>query len=173
MNATVRKIDTAERAKKEGMYLRRIIRRNKGGILTNSEVKVLVLLVNLWLYHRNGPKGYIHPGCSLIAKKVKVHRNTVSTSLDLFRTLGIAKAIKHIKGGNGRATQYTIDTVAIQDLFDPSNVTTLSGVLVPFSAQERAENCALQPHKNCALSIGIVSHCPIQESASFEGGDNE
>lgn len=173
MSAAIHKIAPADRAKKEGMYLRRIIRRNKGDILTNSEIKVLVALLNLWLHHRYGPKKYIHPGRKLLAKKAGVSVITVARSLDVFRNLGISTPIKHLKGGNGRATQYTLDTLEIQGLFDPHNVVTIAGELVPFSVSSRSQNDTLEGYQNDTLSIGIVSHCPSQESASFEGGDNE
>jgi len=173
MSAVVKHVAPNEFAKKEGIYLRRIIRRNKGDILTNSEIKVLVQLINLWLYHRNGPKGYIHPGRKLVAKKAKVDSKTVSRALDLFRKLGLATAVKHLKGGSGRATQYTLNTVEIQAQFDPHNVTTKAGELVPFSGTSAAQNVPLKEGQNVPLSIGIVSQCLSQGSASFEGGDNE
>jgi len=173
MSATVHKIDPADHAKKEGMYLRRIIRRNKGDILTNSEIKVLVALLNLWLHHRYGQKKYIHPGRKLLSKKAKVDSKTVSRSLEVFRMLGLATAIKHLKGGSGRATQYTINTLEIQALFDPTNVVTVAGELVPFSGTFATQNVPLKERQNVPLSIGIVSHRPSPESASFEGGDNE
>jgi hypothetical protein len=166
-------IDRADRVKKEAAHLRRIIRRNKGAVLTNSEIKVLVALVNLWLYHRNGPKGYIHPGRKLLAKKAGVSVVTVARSLEIFRILGIAKAIRNLKGGNGRATQYVVDTDAIKEIFDPCDVKTVAGELVPFSVSFPTQNDTQQPYQNDTLSIGILQDRPSQVSESFEGVDHE
>jgi len=173
MSALIRQIDRTEHVKKEGMYLRRIVRRNAGGLLTNSEVKVLVSLVNLWLHHRNGPKGFIHPGRKVLAKKAGVKVITVARALDVFRKLGLVSAVKHIKGGNGRATQYTVNTVEIEALFDPHNVTTKAGQLVVFSVSSKRQNDTQQPYQNDTLSIGIVQHRPSQGSDSFGGQRDE
>lgn len=163
----------ADFAKKEGMYLRRIIRRNKGEILTNSEVRVLVAMTNLWLYHRNGPKGFIHPGCDLLAKKAKVSRKTVSRALELFRKIGIADDIKHIKGGNGRATQYQLDTMKIQKLFDPSGVTELRGQIVPFSGTFAAQNVSLKAGQNVPLSKEVADATTLPMGNDTEGNSDD
>lgn len=175
MSIAARRISAAQSVKDEGNYLRRIIRRNRGKVLTNSEIKVLVALVNLWLYHRNGPKGYIHPGREELAKKTAVHSKTVSRSLDKFRSLGIAVPLKHLSGGNGRSTQYRIDTAAIEAVFAPSNVVPIDGTLIPFRGTvegakcptTQSENVPQQPGQNVPLSIGMETTSPDRvESAA-------
>jgi len=154
----------AEAAKQEGLYLRKIIRRNKDKAFTNSEIKCLIAIVNLWLYHRNGTKGFIHPGCPRIAKKVKVCRKTVSRSLECLRDLGIISPIKHMKGGCGKATQYVVDVAAIVDAFDPSDVTSAPGELTLLSGTFEPENVPSKAGQNVPLSIG-------DDSAIGEVGD--
>lgn len=171
----VHKIDRAESVKEEGRYMRRIIRRNKAG-LTRSEAEALVCLVNLWLHHRNGPNGYIHPGRKLIAKRAKCSVPTVARALKLFRELELISPIKHLKGGQRTATQYTVNFTAIRELFDPSNVVTIAGELVPFTVSREAENDTVKADQNDTLSICSTDLTfPDQESrfSDWEGCSDE
>ena len=148
-------------ARAEGRYFRRIIRKDKGKRLTRAETEILVTLFNLWMYHRNGPKGYIHPSREKLAKKCKCSVVTVARAFSEFRKLGIAvPRDPNLKAGQGKANRYSLDLSKIQELFEPSNVRVLPGVLVPLWRQNDPlsgpQNDTLNPYQNDTLSIETV-----------------
>lgn len=156
----------AERVKAEGRYFRRIIRRNKGDVLTRAEVEVLVAMFNLWLHHRNGRLGYIHPSRDKIATKVKATEKTVSRSFAKLRSLGILFAVSNVKGGKSKTTRYRLNLDAVQSIFDPSNVTVKEGQLgavnVPVNVPVSIPN---KPGQNVPLSYDEAQVVP------FPGGE--
>jgi len=81
----------------------------KNGAFSKSERDVTMALVNVWFHHRNGPKGFIHPSREQIAKKTGVSVKAVSRTFALLRDLDVLRAVSSIKGGHGKATQYTVD----------------------------------------------------------------
>ncbi len=119
-------IDPATKAKAEASYTRRIIRKSD---FTRAERDVLISLANLWFYHRNGRKGFVHPGRKVLAKKARVSVVTVARALSTFRELSFLKPIKYEKGGTGCATQYAVSLRAIWDHIDPDNIKILPGEL--------------------------------------------
>lgn len=125
-------LDPAEKVKAEGRYFRRIARRNKTGDLTRSETETLVAIINLWLHHRNGPKGFIHPSRAKLAKTAKCSDATVKRALLKFRKMGLIRSVSGVKGGQAKTTRYVVSFDAIQLAFDPSGVRVEEGQLVPF-----------------------------------------
>lgn len=79
---------------------------------TKSERDVCLAMVNLWFHHKGGPKGYIHPGRALLAKRAKCTEKTVSRSLAKLRAIGAIIPLNEPNGGR-IATRYQ---VSISDL---------------------------------------------------------
>lgn len=80
--------------------------------LTKTERDITVFLLNLWFRHANGPKGYIHPGRNLIAKKCGCTTKTASRTLGKLRASGIIIPLNDPKGGR-LSTQYIIDVSSL------------------------------------------------------------
>ena len=128
----------------EQRQIRRIIRKINRDQLTKSELDVLMVLVNLWFYHRNGPHGFIRPGREAIAKKAgRISVVTVARSLSRLRGLGIIKPVAYAKGGQN-ATRYTMDLPRLREVFDPSGVETAEGKLVAFKPNGTVQNDTVQ-----------------------------
>jgi hypothetical protein len=79
---------------------------------------VLIAVVDLWFFHRNGPKGYIHPSRQKLADRARCKVRTVSTALGVFRRLGILIPVSGVKGGKGFATRYSVDLSAVLVICD-------------------------------------------------------
>lgn len=114
-------------------YVRSIIRKIKRDVLTKAERDVLMVLVNLWFYHKGGPNGFIHPGRKKIAKRANVSVVTVARALSRLRDYGVIDATMYEKGGR-KATRYLVDIDCIIETFNPHGVETIPGVLVPFAS---------------------------------------
>ena len=78
--------------------------------LTRGQKAVTTKIVDLWLHHRNGPKGYIHPGREKLAKTAKVSIRTVATTLAELRAAGVLKVVARPKGEGQRPTEYRLST---------------------------------------------------------------
>lgn len=146
----------AERAKAEAAYTRRIIRKSD---FTRAEKDVLIKLIGLWFYHRNGRKGFIHPGRDKLAKAAKASDKTVQRALSVFRDLDFIKAMRYAKGGTGCATQYLVNIRTIWDFIDPENVQMMPGELVlirrqtgTFAPQNDPVNVPVSGGQNVPLS---------------------
>ncbi len=88
----------------------------KAGPFTKSERDVALAFFNHWLHHRNGAKGYVHPGREKLAKKAGVTIRTVSRCLDMLRESGAIVATAHLEGLHGKATQYVVNMPALAEL---------------------------------------------------------
>jgi len=92
--------------------MRRLVRSiiRKTDKLSKHQRDILLAIVNLWVHHKNGPKGYIHPGKKMLAKKARVSLATVKRTLKMLRGERIIIPRKYLKGGApGCATQYTVN----------------------------------------------------------------
>lgn len=165
------------RVAEEQRQVRSIIRKIPRESLTKGERAVLMVVVNLWFYHRNGPKGYIHPGRKLIAKRADVCIRTAATALERLRAVGVVAPIKYAKGGT-LATQYTVDLMRLREVYDPCGVKEVDGDLIQFPARNTETNCTVQnlkiarftPCENCTLSIGAERPCDKSDCPSCGGG---
>lgn len=86
--------------------VRSAIRKSK---MTKSDRDITLALVNLWFYHRNGHKKYIHPGRKHLAKKAGVGISTVSRCLSKLRQAQAIIPIKSPRGEGQRPTQYVVN----------------------------------------------------------------
>lgn len=112
-------------------YTRSIIRKIKREKLTKAERDVLMVMVNLWFYHKCGPNGFIHPGREKIAKRSDVSVVTVSRSLATLKGFGVITSTEYEHGGR-KSTRYFVDIDRIAEVFNPHGVKTVSGQLVQF-----------------------------------------
>jgi hypothetical protein len=149
----------------EQRHIRKVIRRIHRDDLTKSQRDVLMILVNTWFYHENGPKPYIHLGIKRIAKKAGCSEPTAKRAMSVLRDLRIINAIAYLRGGTGCATRYTIDTKRILALFDPHGVKVMPGELVALRAgclgQNdpvcEAQNDPVSGYQNDPLSIRAIN----------------
>jgi hypothetical protein len=81
--------------------------------MTKSDRDITLAIVNLWFHHRNGPKGYIHPGRKHLAKKANVSIITVARCLTRLRDSHVILAIKNPKGEGQKPTQYVVNIHAL------------------------------------------------------------
>jgi len=81
--------------------------------MTKSDRDITVAIVNLWFHHRNGPKGYIHPGRKHLAKKARVTIMTVARCLAKLRAGGMITPVRNLHGEGQNPTHYTVNIHAI------------------------------------------------------------
>lgn len=124
--------------------------------LTKTERDITVFLLNLWFRHENGPKGYIHPGRPLIAKKCQCTVKTASRTLAKLRAAGIIVPLNEPNGGR-TATQYVVDMAALAVFCGCDWVDTFRrNVPVKNSKMSRFLRDKMSP------CISNVEHCPSQ-----------
>lgn len=85
--------------------IREVIR-NSG--MSKGEQSVTLAIVNLWFHHRNGPKGYIHPGREKLAKSAKVSIRTVASTLANLRDGNVLFVVGRPRGEGQKPTQYRV-----------------------------------------------------------------
>lgn len=94
---------------------RDIVRRSH---LTRAEKEVTMAFLNHWFLHRH--KGAVHPGKKKLAARSKAAEPTVKRTLAMLREFGVIEAVAFETGnsaeGCGKATEYTLDTDALQTL---------------------------------------------------------
>ena len=103
----------------------------KSKCFTRSQKEIIGYLLNLWLNHRYGPKGYIHPGRPLIERRTKTSRRTINYTLKMLRDLKILIPIAFEEGVGHNATRYLFNLerfVAAIDGFDKSGIKAQDGV---------------------------------------------
>lgn len=100
-------------------YIRSIIR--KTDKLTKTQKEITLYMVNLWFYHRSGPKPYIHPSNKQICKKIKCVRATVQSCKKHLRDIGVIVEIGHANFKGKRATRYVVDIDKMVQVFDREN----------------------------------------------------
>ena len=81
--------------------------------MTKSDRDITLAIVDLWFFHKNGRKKYIHPGRRKLAKKAKVTIITVARCLAKLRAAGILTVIKNPRGEGQKPTQYTVNIHAL------------------------------------------------------------
>lgn len=112
---SVRQINDADRQKfkdSQEAAFRRLVRATiRKGPFTKSERDVILAFVNHWFAHR--AKGAVHPGRKKLAKRADVAVITVKRTLAKMRDAGVINAEAHLHGLRGKATEYTVDTVAL------------------------------------------------------------
>ena len=90
-------------------------------------------MLNMWLYHRHGPKGYINPGRAKLAKTTMVTQKTVSRAMALLRDAGAIQAKRALRGEGGNETEYTMDIPALLRLCGAETPEIRDGELVEMS----------------------------------------
>jgi len=113
--------------------MRRVVREaiRKSGF-TKSERDIITAMVNLWFYHKSGPKGYIHPGRTKLAKKARCSIRTVSACLTKLRASGVVKAVANPNGEGQHPTYYTVNLRLLLDTCGCVFPEELEGHLVPY-----------------------------------------
>lgn len=98
---------------------RRVIRQCiRRGPFTRSEREVVLAFINHWFHHRNSTKGVVHPGRKKLAKRAGVSIRTVASVLETLRSHGVIDPIANLYGLHGKATEYTVNTIALTVLCD-------------------------------------------------------
>ena len=110
-------LPNAEKRKweEERRVIRNGIKRAKS--IPRREREALMLLSNLWFYHRNGD-GFIRPGAALLAEKLECSVRTAKSVLKYHREAGYLVALDYEKGGRN-ATRYAVDLGLIIDNLCP------------------------------------------------------
>lgn len=104
-------------------------------------------VLNLWLHHRNGPKGVIHPGREKLARIAKTSVRTVAGTLGMLRNAGVLTVVARPNGEGQRPTEYTMSLSALCDL---------CGVERPKQADGDLVEITPPPAKWCAISGSLV-----------------
>jgi DNA-binding transcriptional ArsR family regulator len=94
---------------------------------------VTTVLLNMWLYHRNGAKGYINPGRAKIAKSTMVTEKTVSRTMAVLRDAGVLHVRRALHGEGGNSTEYTMDIAALMRMCGVEAPEIWDGELVEMS----------------------------------------
>jgi DNA-binding transcriptional ArsR family regulator len=115
-NDSVRSNNTSFKDSQEAA-LRRVIRAViRRGPFTKSEKAVVLAFINHWFHHKSSAKGVVHPGRKKLAKRADVSIRTVSSTLNMLRDHGAIIAVDRLRGLDGKATEYKVDTVALTAL---------------------------------------------------------
>ncbi len=111
----------------EKVLIRQIIRKSS---LTRAQREITLAIVNLWFCHRNGQKGYIHPGREKIAKSTKASVKTVSRCMGILRDKGILQATQFLNGAGENPTHYKVDIYQlIKSLSNGGRIEEIDGQL--------------------------------------------
>lgn len=149
---------------------RRIVRNAiRKGPFTKGERDVTLALVNIWFYHENGPKGYIHPSRKMLAKRAGVSVRTVASTLSKLRAGGMILPVSSVKGGKAKATRYVVDI---------SYLLTFCGAdWVDELLRGHPKNCTVSGSKIARYARAKIAHCNnnVQSPLSQNGkpGGNE
>ena len=134
--------------------MRRLVRSiiRKTDKLSKHQRDILLAIVNLWVHHKNGPKGYIHPGKKMLAKKARVSLATVKRTLKMLRGERIIIPRKYLKGGApGCATQYTVNVEML--ILSYADMRQLN------EAAQGVQNCTLADPDSAHLTGAASAHC--------------
>jgi hypothetical protein len=166
-------------------YLRYCVRRSA---MTPGQRAVTLALLNLWLHHRKGDKGYIHPGRAKIAKATRYTEKTVSRAMAVLREAGALRARKRLHGEGQHPTEYTMDLLALLVLcgaeipeWAPGKLVEFDGYTMP-SGNEVAGQVSHQNGRECPTTGD--RKCPTAYSngerstksatkTDLQGGDDE
>ena len=137
-------------------FVRSMIRK---GPFTKGERDVTLALVNYWFHHKGGAKDYIHPGRKKLAKKAGVSVRTVASTLALLRDWGAIKAVGHLNGLHGNATEYVVDEYALLAFCDG-----VAHEQILRLAVNGVQNCTGSGRAKIAHRINNVDSYPNQKS---------
>ena len=101
------------KASREGAWRRFLRRAVLQSDMTRTQKAVAIPILNLWLHHRNGTKGRIHPGRERLAKEAKASIRTVASTLKILRDAGVIKVRARPNGEGQKPTEYTLNTIAL------------------------------------------------------------
>lgn len=135
-------IETIVDFRKSAEFARRLMLRqaiNKSQ-MTRSQKAIVTALLNLWLHHRNGKHGYIHPGREKIAKTVRASVRTVARAFKELRVGGVLIVHGRPNGEGQSPTEYTMDLVALLLFCGAKIPKWAEGTLVPITPSEDIEN---------------------------------
>lgn len=164
--------DTPESALRR--LVRLVIRKSP---LTKSEQAVTLAVVNLWFHHRNGPKGYIHPGRERLAKSARVSVRTVASTLARLRDGGALVVVGRPKGEGQKPTEYRIDVSALLVICGTDLPTVMSGRLVPMGRKSGGQNCTplkseIAHHMGAGIAHSLKDVAPAFSRLRVVGGSN-
>lgn len=98
----------------EAASFRRLIRDAvRKGPFTRAERDITLATVNHWIYHASHGAQYMHPGRAKIGKKAQASEASVKRLFSRLRRASVLWAQAHIRGGRGKATEYTVDLIAL------------------------------------------------------------
>lgn len=122
----------------------------RSGIKNKHHRDVVLAIINHWFHHKSGPKDYIHPSRSRIAKIADVSVRTVATVLSKMREAGVLIPVSTLNGGRSFSTRYKVDHVALfvmcgkdwtkRFLSAFSEVKALKGVVIKRAADPQCYN---------------------------------
>jgi hypothetical protein len=81
--------------------------------MTPGQKSVVIQILNLWLHHRNGVNGIIHPGRERLAKVGRVSVRTVAATLKMLRDASVLKVTARPYGEGQKPTEYTMNTISL------------------------------------------------------------
>ena len=153
-------------------YLRSAVRHSA---MTPGQKAVTTAILNLWLHHRNGPKGYIHPGRAKIAKAAKVTEKTVSRTMAVLRTAGVLRVRRRLHGEGQHPTEYTMGLVPMLELCGAEIPEWTEGELteIPIIDAKWRDKCPTTYGRNVSPLAGqnvpqSTTNAKTHQSASFE-----
>jgi DNA-binding transcriptional ArsR family regulator len=121
---------------------RRVVREViRDSYMSKGEQAVTLAVVNLWLHHRNGPKGHIHPGRERLARSAKVSVRTVASTLAKLREGGVLIVVARPRGEGQKPTQYRVNLIEIFRFCGADLPAWMEGNLTPFSGGSGGQNC--------------------------------
>lgn len=138
-------------------YLRSAVRLSA---MTKGQKEVTIALLNLWLQHRKGPKGYIHPGRIKIAKKAGFTEKTVSRTMAVLRTAGVLCVRRRLHGEGRRPTEYTMDLLSLLELCGAEIPEWTPGVLVQIRNNAPANDAEMSHHSWTKCPTTGETKCP-------------
>ena len=150
-------------------YLRAAVRQSG---LTLGQKAVTVKVLDLWLHHRNGPKGYIHPGRAKIAKAAKVTEKTVSRTFKELRDFGVLRPVARLRGEGQKPTEYRMSTIALLELCCAEVPDWVAGELVEVAGQlgrKCPTKCPTTGGTKCPTDKRNVRPVPCQGSEMKQG----
>jgi hypothetical protein len=151
--------DSAESALRK--LLRDAVRNAVGkGHLTRAQRDVTAYLVNLWHYHKGGPRGYMAPGHERIAFKARVSVRTSATTVGLLVKAGVLTVVGCPTGGKDHA-RLTLDIAQLLAFCGCEIPAHLEGKLRAYTpaktTPEKAEIACVTPAKiACGEKVHII-----------------
>jgi len=173
--------EMADKAKADKGRLRAALRKVDRDILTEKQIAVTMKMLNLWLHHKSGKKGYIHPSRDFVCKAARCVPMTVSRTFAVLRAAGILIPVSGIKGGQAFATRYRFNVMAMlrfvgaDDLADEMAGTALVSMPLTLTSSSSNVNVDVKvlPEQNVKLSIegslkGVlqITDAPVGDVAS-------